>query len=118
MRKDDLSKAELERLFVGAVDESLADRDAVHFKAALEAEPELKGKFQKYAQVVSLLRRAPKEKAPDGLASMILRRSRRRRVLDRRGLESAYASYRVPAEVLIPLLLGALVAAFLVLSAP
>jgi len=116
--RNQLSKAELERLFLGAVDKSLGDRDEVVLKASLDAAPELKSRFSKYEKVVSLLKRAPKEKAPEALASMILRRSRRRRVFDRRGLQTAYAQYRVPAEVLIPILLGVLVAAFLIYAAP
>ena len=116
--RNELSKAELERLFLGAVDRSLGDRDEVRLKASLDEAPELKARFSKYEKVISLLKRAPKEQAPDGLASLVLRRSRRRRMFDRRGLQQAYANYRFPAEVIIPILLGVLVAMFLVLAGP
>jgi type VI protein secretion system component VasF len=65
---------------------------------------------------VKALRDAPKERAPDALASLILRRSRRRRGHVRRADERV--AFRVPAEVVIPLLLAALVALFMLLASP
>ncbi len=114
--RSELTKAELERLFVGAADEALADRDAVRLNAELESSPELKVQFEKYRSAIALLKDAPKEKAPPALASLILRRSRRRR-FGARATAMQHAQYRVPVEVLIPILLAVLVAAFLFFAA-
>lgn len=110
MRRE-LSKSEVERLFTGAVDDSLSDADV----ATLEADPELKAKLADYERAVKLLRDAPKEKAPDALASMILRRTRRRRFHAR---DVQQLAWRFPAEVVVPLAIAALVALFMVLAAP
>jgi anti-sigma factor RsiW len=112
-----LKAADIEELFTGAVDGRLADRDEVRLNAELAADPELKARFEKYKKAVSLLKVAPKEKAPVALATTIMRRVRRRRMFDRRNLVWQQAMYRVPVEVVIPLLLGAMVAALLFFSA-
>ena len=114
MRRD-LSKNEVERLFVGAVDHALAEPEAKEFDAELAADPELKAKFARYQRAISLLKETPKERAPDALASLILRRTRRRRFQIRsRDLHNA----RFPAEVVVPLLIAALVAMFMLLASP
>ena len=113
MRRE-LSKAEVERLFAGAVDEALPDRDAVLLKAELDADPELKQRFEQYEHAVKLLRKAPREKAPDALASMILRRTRRRRFGLR--LAKLHDAHRFPVEIIIPILLAAMVALFLLVA--
>jgi len=111
----ELSKNEVERLFVGAVDGALAEPDAKDFDAELAADPELKARFAKYQRAISLLKEAPKEKAPDALASMILRRTRRRRFqLRSRDIQHAH----FPAEVVVPMLIAALVALFMLLASP
>lgn len=116
MRRD-LSKAEVERLFVGAVDQALPDRDAAQLEAELSSNPELKARFEQYQRAVKLLKGAPREKAPDALASMILRRTRRRR-FQLRSRELANAAYRVPAEVIVPIVIAVLVAMFMLLASP
>jgi hypothetical protein len=103
-------------LFVGAADEQLADREQSELNAALEESPELKVQFDKYKSAIALLKESPKEKAPPALASMILRRARRRRFGARKDAQ-LHAVYRVPVEVLIPILVGVLVAAFLFFAA-
>ncbi len=114
MRRE-LSKNEVERLFVGAVDGALAEPEANEFDAQLAADPELKARFAKYQRAISMLKDAPKEKAPDALASMILRRTRRRRFQIRsRDIQNAH----FPAEVVVPMLIAALVAMFMLLSSP
>jgi anti-sigma factor RsiW len=110
----ELSKAEVERLFVGAVDDALPDRDAVQLNAGLDADPSLKTDYQRYARAVALLRRQPKEPAPPGLAGLVLRRVRRRRGAARRLAQQA--DYRLPAEIIVPLMLAVLVALFMVVA--
>jgi anti-sigma factor RsiW len=111
----DLSKNDVERLFTGAVDGALAEPEAREFDADLEADPKLKAQFAKYQQAIALLKDSPKEKAPDALASLILRRTRRRRHGSRmREIQNA----RFPAEVIVPLLIAALVAVFMLIASP
>jgi anti-sigma factor RsiW len=112
----ELSKNEVERLFMGAVDDALAGADAARFEEALAADAELRARFERYQKAVGLLKRAPREKAPDALATMILRRTRRRRFSAR--AREAQAAYRLPAEVVIPLLVAVLVAMFMLLASP
>ena len=116
--RTELSKAEVERLFVGAADDALGERDAVRLRAGLDGDEELKGRFDKYQNAIALLKKAPKEKAPAALSSVIMRRVRRRRVWGRNSLHTFHMNYRVPVEVIVPILIGVLVAAFLFFAAP
>jgi anti-sigma factor RsiW len=110
----DISKAEVERLFVGSVDGSLADSDAVRLNVELDSDAALKEKFQKYDRAVSLLKNLPREKAPVAMASLIVRRTRKRRFQNRS--RQVMDAWNVPAEVVIPLMVAVLVAAFLVFT--
>lgn len=116
--RTELSKAEVERLFVAAADDALVERDAARLRASLEDDAELKGRFNKYQNAIALLKKSPKEKAPVALASVIMRRVRRRRVWGRNSLHTMHMHYRVPVEVIVPILLGVMVAAFLFFAAP
>ena len=114
----ELSKSDVERLFVEAVDGALADADVERFQAELQANSELKARFEQYQRAVSLVRGQPRERAPEVLASVILRRTRRRRsVMHSLRLNEMHFN-RVPAEVFIPLLLAAAVALFLMTASP
>jgi len=113
-----LSKAEVERLFLAAADDALADRDAVRLRAGLDEDAELKGHFDKYQSAIALLKKAPKERAPASLSTVIMRRVRRRRLWGRNSLHTMHMQYRVPVEVIVPILIGVLVAAFLFFAAP
>lgn len=115
MRRE-LTKTEVERLFLGAVDDALPGEDQATFTALLEADADLQARYDTYRRTVRLLQGAPKEKAPDALASVILRRTRRRRFSLRDRDQTS--TWRVPAEVVIPLLLAALVALFMIISSP
>lgn len=112
----ELNKAEVERLFLGAVDGSLETGDEAAFREAMAADAELKLRFERYTLAVKTLKEMPREQAPAGLASMILRRTKRRRSL-LKSLATNEATYRIPVEVIIPLLLAAVVAAFLLMAA-
>ena len=114
MRRE-LSKNEVERLFTGAIDGALAEQESSEFDAELAANPELKAQFARYQRAIWLLKETPKEKAPEALSSLILRRTRRRRFQIRsRDIYNA----RFPAEVVVPLLIAALVAMFMLLASP
>ena len=114
----ELSKSEVELLFVEAVDGALADADVARFQEQLASDSELKARYDSYQRAVNLLRAEPRQKAPDALASVILRRTRRRRsVMQSLRLHEMHFN-RVPAEVFIPLLLAAAVALFLMTASP
>lgn len=108
--------ADVERLFLGAVDQALSGDEEAELAARLEADPQLRARLEAYRAAIRRLHEVPRERAPDGLATLILRRSRRRRFHLRRSDEGL--AFRVPAEVLIPLLLAALVALFMLLASP
>lgn len=112
----ELTKTEVERLFVGAVDDALDSGDAEVFRQVLSSDRELKVRFDRYTEAVRALKDSPREKAPAALASMIMRRTKRRRSMFRT-MAAHEATYRVPVEVIIPLLLAAVVATFLLLAA-
>lgn len=112
----ELSKNDVERLFVGAVDGALAEKDSSALDTALAENPELKERFKKYERAISLLRDEPKHKAPDALSSLILRRTRRRRFQLRSREFPQFSAF--PAEVVVPMLIAALVALFMMLASP
>ncbi|MFO0594253.1 MAG: hypothetical protein U0228_03085 [Myxococcaceae bacterium] len=114
MRRE-LPENEVERLFVGAVDHALPSTEEKEFEGELAENPELKAKFAQYQRAISLLKDSPKEKAPEALASLILRRTRRRRF---QGRNRELQNTRFPVEVIVPLLLAALVAVFMLLASP
>ncbi len=116
--RTELSKAEVERLFVQAADDALAEGDAIRLRAGLDDDDELKLRFDKYRKTIALLKKAPKEKAPPVLASVIMRRVRRRRLWGRNSTHTLHMQYRVPVEIIVPILLGVMVAAFLFFAAP
>lgn len=113
-----LKSDEVEELFSGAVDGGLKDADDAKLKRALAEDPALQARFEKYQQAIALLKWAPREKAPAALATTIMRRVRRRRVHERRNAAIQQVMYRVPVEIIIPLLLGVMVAALLFFAAP
>ncbi len=117
MRRE-LSKAEVERLFIEATDGALADEDAARFDAELQADAALKTRYQNYQRAVGLMREQPRERAPDALASVILRRTRRRRSMGYSLRLHELNFSRLPVEVIIPLLLAAAVALFLMTASP
>ena len=114
----ELSKAEVERLFVEAADDALPDADAIRLHKELDDDSELRARFEKYQKTIQLLKKAPRERAPESLSTVIMRRVRRRRLWGRNSTHTMHMQYRVPVEVLIPVLIGVLVAMFLFFAAP
>lgn len=114
----ELSHREVKGLFLAALDQDLDSQGERLFRAHLDGCSDCRSGWQRYSRAAMVLRRAEREKAPPALSSLILRRVRRRRSIGPRGLALAHAHYRVPAEAIVPILIGVLVAAFLVLIAP
>lgn len=113
--RSEWSPAEVERLFLGAVDGSLSSDEAEVLARELDLDPALAARFRAYREAIRALREAPREKAPEALASLIVRRTRRRRHV-RRPEEGL--AFRVPAEVLVALIIAALVALLVFVLAP
>lgn len=117
MRRE-LSKTEVERLFVDAVDGALAEADVSRFQEALGADAALKTRYEQYQRAVTVMRTQPREAAPAALASVILRRTRRRRSMMYSLRLHEVNFSRLPVEVIIPLLLACAVALFLMTASP
>jgi predicted anti-sigma-YlaC factor YlaD len=114
----ELSHKEARSLFGALVDEELPGRDQLRLRSHLESCGDCRQGWERYSRAVGVVRNVEREKAPPQLAGTILLRIRRRRLQGNRGLQLAHAQYRVPVEAIIPVLLGILVAAMLVLMAP
>ncbi len=113
-----LSHREAKSLFLAALDDELAEREQRRLKAHLEECQDCRTGWDRYAKVVKRVQKVEHERAPKSLATVIMRRVRRRRTFGYRASVLAQAHYRVPIEAIIPVLLGIMVAAFLVMMAP
>ncbi len=113
-----LSHHEATSLFPALVDQELADVEQARLREHLDGCDSCRDGWVRYERAVSRVRSLDRERAPAALATVIARRVRRRRVFGGKAIAMAQAHYRVPFEVIIPLLLGVLVAALLLLIAP
>lgn len=112
-----LSHREAKGLFLAALDDELAEREELRLRAHLDHCDDCRSGWDRYARVVKRVQKVERERAPRSLASIIIRRVRRRRIFGHRAMAMAYANYRVPVEAIIPVLMGVAVAAFLVMMA-
>jgi predicted anti-sigma-YlaC factor YlaD len=113
-----LNHREAKALFFALADEELPEPQAKAVRSHLDGCEECRAGWDRYAKTVQRVRTVEREKAPPALTSLVLNRVKRERRFGLRKLHLAHAYNRVPVEVLIPLLLAAAVAAFLMLSAP
>lgn len=113
----ELSHREAKSLFGARVDEELPERDELRLRSHLDACADCRTGWERYQRAVKAVRGVEREKAPPFLATTILRRVRRRR-FGPRAFHLAHLNYRVPVEAFIPVMLGILVAAVLMLMAP
>jgi anti-sigma factor RsiW len=112
----ELTHREAKSLFGAFVDEELEPPKEESLKAHLDDCAECRTGWELYARVVKSTRTLERQKAPPGLATVILRRVRRRRIAART-LRLTHAQYALPAEIIIPVVLAAAVAALLFISA-
>jgi predicted anti-sigma-YlaC factor YlaD len=112
----DLSHGEARNLFPALLDEALADGEASRLTAHLADCAECRSGWEGYSRAVKVVREVKREKAPPELAGNILRRVRRRRFRALQALERAQADYRVPYEVIVPILLAVAVAVAVLLG--
>ncbi|ATB38096.1 transmembrane transcriptional regulator [Cystobacter fuscus] len=111
-----LSHRETRALFIAFADEELPADTAREVRSHLDTCGECQQGWQAYSSTVLRVRQVPRHKAPPALASQVLARVKRQRRSGLRGLQLAHAHYRLPVEVLIPVLLAAAVAAYLLVS--
>ena len=106
---------EVRNLFPALVDEALAEKEVVRVRAHLDDCSECRAGWDSYSRAVKLVRGVEREQAPPELAANILRRTRARRWKGLRALERAQSDFRVPAEVVVTILVGAAVVALVLL---
>jgi predicted anti-sigma-YlaC factor YlaD len=112
-----MNHREAKALFFALADEELAEPQATAVRSHLDGCEDCRAGWTRYAQTVQRVRKVEREKAPPVMASMVLNRVKRERRFGLRKLYLAHAYHRFPVEILIPLLLAAAVAAFLVMAA-
>jgi anti-sigma factor RsiW len=113
-----LNHQEARDLFLALADEELPEARARAVRSHLDECAECREGWDRYTKAVQRVRKVEREKAPPVMASLVLNRVKRERRFGLRKLHLAHNYHRFPVEVLIPLLLAAAVAAFLVMSAP
>lgn len=111
-----LSHREAQGLFLAALDQELPAVDEERLHQHLDDCVNCEEAWERYTRTVGQLQRLPREKAPQALSSVILRRVRRRRFALREVAQNQLA-YRPPVEAIIPILLGVAVAVLLLLWA-
>lgn len=113
-----LSHRETRALFIAFADEELPADTAREVRSHLDTCGECQQGWQAYSSTVLRVRQVPRHEAPPALASQVLARVKRQRRSGLRGLNLMHAHYRLPVEILIPVLLAAAVAAYLIVSSP
>jgi len=112
-----LNHREARDLFFALADEELPEPQAQAVRSHLDGCDECRAGWQRYAKTVQRVRQVEREKAPPVMASLVMNRVKRERRFGLRKLYLAHTYHRFPVEILIPILLAAAVAAFLVMSA-
>lgn len=112
-----MSHREAKDLFFALADEELPAPKAQAVRSHLDGCDECRAGWDRYARTVQRVRTVEREKAPPAMASMVMNRLKRERRFGLRKLHLAHMHHRFPVEVLIPILLAAAVAAFLIMSA-
>ena len=110
-----LSHREVQGLFVAAVDEALPPLKVQRFEHHLQGCPDCRAGWDRYARTVQRVKGLPRERAPEALATLIARRLKRKRPFLLRSLSQA--NYRVPVEIIVPVLLAVVVAVLVLLLA-
>ncbi|AKQ65248.1 hypothetical protein A176_002160 [Myxococcus hansupus] len=113
-----MNHREARALFLALADDELPAPQAQEVRTHLDGCEDCRQGWQRYASVVKRVQAVEREKAPPALASRVMNRVRHQRRFGLRGLHTAHMNHRLPVEILIPLLLAAAVAAFLVMAAP
>ncbi|MBX5482343.1 MAG: zf-HC2 domain-containing protein [Myxococcaceae bacterium] len=113
-----MSHKEARSLFGALIDDELPKREALRLRSHLDACVDCRSGWERYERAVRIVRGVEREKPHPALATLILRRVRRRRIHGARALHLSHVHNRVPVEAIIPVMLGIAVAAVLILMAP
>lgn len=113
-----MNHREARALFLELADDELPAPKAQAVRTHLDGCDDCRKGWEGYTYTLQRLKGVEREKAPPALASLVMNRVRRQRRFGLRGLHTTHMHYRVPVEILIPLLIGAAVAAFLFMAAP
>lgn len=108
-----------QELFGPFIDGEIAPGEAADLRAHLTGCVECRSGFDEYEKAVTLLRDVGRERVPEGFATSVLRRVRRRRRQSRFAGGRLIELNTIPAaEVLVPILIAAAVAAVIIVAAP
>ncbi|MDQ3265483.1 MAG: zf-HC2 domain-containing protein [Myxococcota bacterium] len=109
-----LSHTAAREYFPALIDQELDPAAEAKVRGHLVECPPCRQGFLKYERAVEKVRGLQREKAPDALATMILHRTRKRRH-GLRAIVRAHENYRMPYEIILPILLAAVIAALMVM---
>lgn len=107
----ELSHAAAKAFFPALIDQELAPKEEARVRGHLALCKPCHEGYAKYERAVTRVRQLERVRAPDLLATRILQRTRRKRGL--RQIARIHQDYRVPVEILIPVLLAAAIAAWM-----
>jgi predicted anti-sigma-YlaC factor YlaD len=113
-----LSHREARSLFPALIDAELDTSQELGLRSHLDGCDECRGGWSRYERAVEMVRGIERKKAPPALATQILRRVQRKKPRGLRAIANVHSQYRVPYEIIIPILLAALAAAWIVALAP
>ena len=113
-----LSHRETRALFIALADEDLPDEQARQVRSHLDGCGDCQRGWQAYAGTLQRVRQVPRQRAPALLASSVMTRVKRERRFSLRRLHLTHAHYRLPVEIIIPLLIAAAVAAYFFMLTP
>jgi anti-sigma factor RsiW len=108
-----------QELFGPMLDGDIAATQAASLRAHLTDCAECRTGFDQYEKAISLVKDVGRERAPEGFATRVLRRVRRRR--RRSNLDGGHLielTSMPAAEVMVPLLIAAIVAVAIIAMAP
>jgi len=108
-----LNHAAARESFPALIDQELEPATEAQVRTHLVACDSCRQGFERYERAVEKVRALGRENAPDALATLILNRTRKRRGL--RNLVRVHNTYRLPVEIILPVLLAAVIAALMML---
>ena len=111
MNTQALTHTDAKAFFPALIDQELPPAEEAKVRGHLADCDSCQQRWTKYERTITRVRQLERVRAPEALATKILQRARRRR--GPRLLAKVHADYRVPVEILIPILIAAAVAAWL-----
>jgi anti-sigma factor RsiW len=106
---------EAKALFLDALEGELSPDSTREFETHLTDCVDCRSGFQAYSDTVHRVRGLPRHKAPLSLATTVMRRVRKTRPTSIRSMWLTQVQQRLPAELIVPLLIAAAVAVTILL---